>query len=169
MIEMMFGVHFIKGGMYGMAQGLAQLNKDLGVNIELNAEIEQIIIDPKFKRADAIKVNGDIRKFDKILCTADFPSVAESLMPDFAPIKKYPPHKIADLDYSCSAFLMYIGIDIDVTDQVRLHNVIFQMTLEAILKKYLRDVYHTILLFMCMYQRSLINHLRQKAKLVFMC
>ncbi|HDK7569225.1 TPA: FAD-dependent oxidoreductase [Staphylococcus aureus] len=57
MIEMMFGVHFIKGGMYGMAQGLAQLNKDL--------------------------------------------------------------------DYSCSAFLMYIGIDIDVTDQVRLHNVIF--------------------------------------------
>ncbi len=125
MIEMMFGVHFIKGGMYGMAQGLAQLNKDLGVNIELNAEIEQIIIDPKFKRADAIKVNGDIRKFDKILCTADFPSVAESLMPDFAPIKKYPPHKIADLDYSCSAFLMYIGIDIDVTDQVRLHNVIF--------------------------------------------
>ena len=63
---------------------------------------------------------------------------------------------------------MYIGIDIDVTDQVRLHNVIFQMTLEAILKKYLRDVYHMILLFMCMYQRSLINHLRQKAKLVFM-
>ncbi|MFH7202893.1 phytoene desaturase family protein [Staphylococcus aureus] len=125
MIEMMFGVHFIKGGMYGMAQGLAQLNKDLGVNLELNAEIEQIIIDPKFKRADAIKVNGDIRKFDKILCTADFPSVAESLMPDFAPIKKYPPHKIADLDYSCSAFLMYIGIDIYVTDQVRLHNVIF--------------------------------------------
>ncbi len=48
MIEMMFGVHFIKGGMYGMAQGLAQLNKDLGVNIELNAEIEQIIIDPNF-------------------------------------------------------------------------------------------------------------------------
>ncbi|MGE7104710.1 DUF1462 family protein, partial [Staphylococcus aureus] len=34
---------------------------------------------------------------------------------DLQPIKKYPPHKIADLDYSCSAFLMYIGIDIDVT------------------------------------------------------
>ena len=45
-------------------------------------------------------------------------------MPDFAPIKSIH-HKIADLDYSCSAFLMYIGIDIDVTDQVRLHNVIF--------------------------------------------
>ncbi len=69
-------------------------------------------------------MSGDIRKFDKILCTADFPSVAESLMPDFAPIKR-DPHKIADLDYSCSAFLMYVGIDIDVTDQVRLHNVIF--------------------------------------------
>ena len=26
MIEMMFGIHFIKGGMYGMVKGLEQLN-----------------------------------------------------------------------------------------------------------------------------------------------
>ncbi|EHJ07876.1 phytoene desaturase family protein [Staphylococcus simiae] len=125
MIEMMFGVHFIKGGMYGMAKGLAKLNKDLAVDIELNANIEQIIIDPKFKQADGIKVNGDIKRFDKVLCTADFPYIAEHLMPENAPIKKYPPQKIERLDYSCSAFLMYIGIDIDITNDVLLHNVIF--------------------------------------------
>ncbi len=44
MIEMMFGVHFIKGGMYGMAQGLAQLNKDLGVNIELMLKLSKLLL-----------------------------------------------------------------------------------------------------------------------------
>ena len=32
MVEMMFGVHFIKG-MYGLTRGLVKLNKDLDVNI----------------------------------------------------------------------------------------------------------------------------------------
>lgn len=125
MIEMMFGVHFIKGGMYGMAQGLVKLNKDLGVDIQLNSHIEEIIIDPKYKTADGVKVNGLVKRFDKVLCTADFPYVAEKLMPSHAPIKKYKPNKIKQLDYSCSAFLMYIGIDKDVTDDVMLHNVVF--------------------------------------------
>ena len=125
MIEMMFGVHFIKGGMYGMTQGLADLNKDLGVDIHLNSTIDEIIIDPKYKRADGIKVNGLVHRFDKVLCTADFPSAAERLMPAHAPIKKYKPHKIEQLDYSCSAFLMYVGIDKDVTNEMMLHNVIF--------------------------------------------
>ncbi|ATH61769.1 4,4'-diapophytoene desaturase [Staphylococcus pasteuri] len=125
MIEMMFGVHFIKGGMYGMVKGLQKLNEDLGVDIQCNADIEEIIIDPKYKTADGVKVNGLVQRFDKVLCTADFPYAAQELMPKHAPIKKYPPQKIDKLDYSCSAFLMYIGIDKDITEDVLLHNVIF--------------------------------------------
>ena len=93
MIEMMFGVHFIKGGMYGMAQGLTRLNQDLGVDIRLNAQIDEIIIDPKYKRADGIRVNGLVERFDKVLCTADFPYAAQHLMPEHSPVKKYPPQK----------------------------------------------------------------------------
>ena len=60
--------------MYGLAQGLLQLGQDHGVKVELNADVQEIIIDPKFKRADGLRVNGDIRRFDKVLlCTADFP------------------------------------------------------------------------------------------------
>lgn len=125
MVEMMFGVHFIKGGMYGLTRGLVKLNKDLDVNIQLNSNIEEIIIDPKYKRADGVRVNGLVQRFDKVLCTADFPYAAEKLMPSHSPVKKYKPSKIEKLDYSCSAFLMYIGIDKDVTSEMLLHNVIF--------------------------------------------
>ena len=37
-----------------MTQGLVQLNKDLGVEIQLNAQIDEIIIDPKYKQADGV-------------------------------------------------------------------------------------------------------------------
>ena len=61
--------------------GLVQLNKDLGVEIQLNAQIDEIIIDPKYKQADGVRVNGLVQRFDKVLCTADFPYAAEKLMP----------------------------------------------------------------------------------------
>ena len=125
MIEMMHGVYYIKGGMYSFAKGLHRLTQDLGVSIELNSDVQEIIIDPKFKRADGLRVNGDIRRFDKVLCTADFPYAAQHLMPSHSPLKKYTPAKIDKMDYSCSAFLIYAGINRDLKDKVHLHNVIF--------------------------------------------
>ena len=73
--------------MYGLAQGLLQLGQDHGVKVELNTDVQEIIIDPKFKRADGLRVNGDIRRFDKVLCTADFPYVAQNLMPVHSPLR----------------------------------------------------------------------------------
>ena len=125
MIEMVHGVHYIKGGMYGLAQGLLQLGQDHGVKVELNADVQEIIIDPKFKRANGLRVNGDIRRFDKVLCTADFPYVAQNLMPVHSPLKNYSPEKVDNMDYSCSAFLIYAGINRQLRDKLHVHNVVF--------------------------------------------
>lgn len=125
MIEMMHGVYYIKGGMYSFAKGLHRLTQDLGVNVQLNSDVQEIIIDPKFKRADGLRVNGDIHRFDKVLCTADFPYAAQHLMPSHSPLKKYTPVKVDKLDYSCSAFLIYAGINRNLKDKVHLHNVVF--------------------------------------------
>src|SRR5699024_11773548 len=38
---------------------------------------------------------------------------------------KYTTQKIDGLYYSCSAFLMYIGVDKDLSEEILLHNVIF--------------------------------------------
>ena len=86
MVEMMF-VFTLLRGMYGLTRGLVKLNKDLDVNIQLNSNIEEIIIDPKYKRADGIRVNDLVQRFDKVLCTADFPYAAEKLMPSHSPVK----------------------------------------------------------------------------------
>ena len=55
MIELMFGVHFIKGGMYSFVRALQTLNEELGTQIYTNANVEEIIIDSRFKRAEGLK------------------------------------------------------------------------------------------------------------------
>ena len=57
------------------------------MDIQCNANIEEIIIDPKYKQADGVRVNGLVKRFDKVLCTADFPYAAQQLMPQHAPVK----------------------------------------------------------------------------------
>ncbi|WP_204201139.1 phytoene desaturase family protein [Mammaliicoccus sciuri] len=125
MIELMFGVHFIKGGMYSFVRALQTLNEELGTQIYTNTNVEEIIIDSKYKRAEGLKVNGRIEKYDKIICTADFPYATSSLIKNEHHPKKYTTQKIDNMDYSCSAFLMYIGVDKDLSKDILLHNVIF--------------------------------------------
>lgn len=125
MIELMFGVHFIKGGMYRFVKALQTLNEELSTRIHTEASVEEIIIDTRFKRAEGLKVNGEIKKYDKILCTADFPYAATNLIKEKHQPKKYTTQKIDSMDYSCSAFLMYIGVDKDLSEEILLHNVIF--------------------------------------------
>lgn len=125
MIELMFGVHFIKGGMYSFVNALQTLNEELGTQIYTDASVEEIIIDTRFKRAEGLKINGRIEKYDKILCTADFPYAVSSLIKDEQQPKKYTTQKVDDMDYSCSAFLMYVGVDKDLSGEILLHNVIF--------------------------------------------
>ena len=125
MIELMFGVHFIKGGMYSFVNALEQLNRELGTQIYTNSSVDEIIIDQRFKCAEGLKINGKIEKYDKILCTADFPYAKSELIKKENQPKKYTTEKINNMEYSCSAFLMYLGLDKDLTDELLIHNIDF--------------------------------------------
>ena len=125
MIELMFGVHFIKGGMYSFVNALEQLNRELGTQIYTNSSVDEIIIDQRLKRAEGLKINGKIEKYDKILCTADFPYAKSELIKKENQPKKYTTEKINNMEYSCSAFLMYLGLDKDLTDELLIHNIVF--------------------------------------------
>ncbi|ASE35495.1 phytoene desaturase family protein [Mammaliicoccus sciuri] len=135
MIELMFGVHFIKGGMYRFAEALQTLNEELGTHIYTGTNVEEIIIDPRYKRAEGLKVEGRIERYDKVLCTADFPYAASSLIKKSFQSKKYTTENINNMDYSCSAFLMYIGVDLDLSEEILLHNVIFSQDFDENIKE----------------------------------
>ena len=54
MIELFYGVYFIKGGMYTLATSLARLFEELGGVIRCDSPIEELIIENKRANRDSV-------------------------------------------------------------------------------------------------------------------
>lgn len=122
MIEMVYGVWFIKGGMYSMTEGMVRLFEELGGKINYNAPVDEIIIDNKI--AKGIKAAGKELLYDAVVCNADFPYAMKNLIKEDKNKGKYTDKKIDKMKYSCSCFLMYLGIDKKL-DDLNVHNIVF--------------------------------------------
>lgn len=127
MIELLYGIHFMKGGMYTLAQGLERLFKELGGEIYCDTEVQEIIIENK--EAVGIKVNDERIVADAIVCGADFPYAMKHLLPNEKDRGKYTDQKIDQMEYSCSCFLLYLGLD-KKYDVEALHSIHFAKDFE---------------------------------------
>lgn len=122
MIELFYGVYFIKGGMYTLATSLERLFKELGGKIFYNTPVDEILIENKV--AKGIRLGGKKVLADAIVCGADFPYAMQELIPDESKRGKYTNQKIANFDYSCSCFLLYLGLDKKYPEE-HLHSIYF--------------------------------------------
>ncbi|MHC5374248.1 phytoene desaturase family protein [Enterococcus sp. LJL120] len=109
MIELFYGVYFIKGGMYGFAKGMEKLFLELGGQLHLNTEVEEILIEDGLTRG--IRVAGEEIYSSSVVVGADFPYAMTQLIPDETKRGKYTNRKIDQMEYSCSCFLLYLGVD----------------------------------------------------------
>ena len=122
MIELFYGVYFIEGGMYTLATSLARLFEELGGKIVYETSVDEILIDNKI--AKGIRIGKDQVMADAIVCGADFPYAMKELIPDERKRGKYTNKKIAKFEYSCSCFLMYLGLDKKYPEE-HLHSIYF--------------------------------------------
>ena len=109
MIELLYGIWYIKGGMYSMAKAMEKRFIELGGKIHLNQEIEEIVIDQGI--AKGIMVNQHIVSSDIVLTNADFPWAIKNLIKEKKNKGIYTDQKIDKMEYSSSAFIMYLGLD----------------------------------------------------------
>ncbi|EOS7831091.1 phytoene desaturase [Enterococcus hirae] len=122
MIELFYGVYFIEGGMYTLATSLARLFEELGGKIVYETSVDEILIDNKI--AKGIRIGIEQVMADAIVCGADFPYAMKELIPDERKRGKYTNKKIAKFEYSCSCFLMYLGLDKKYPEE-HLHSIYF--------------------------------------------
>ncbi|EMF0436831.1 phytoene desaturase family protein [Enterococcus hirae] len=122
MIELFYGVYFIEGGMYTLATSLARLFEELGGKIVYETSVDEILIDNKI--AKGIRIGKEQVMADAIVCGADFPYAMKELIPDERKRGKYTNKKIAKFEYSCSCFLMYLGLDKKYPEE-QLHSIYF--------------------------------------------
>ena len=113
-ISHIYGLWYIKGGFYSYIEALSKLILELGGKIYVNTEVEEILI--KKNIAIGVRTNKGNYKSDIIVCNADYPYVIKKL------IKKKNYKKIEKQDYSCSVFIIYLGLNKEYKD-LQVHNI----------------------------------------------
>lgn len=101
-----YGLWYIKGGFYQYIKALEKLIYDLGGKIITNTEVEEIIVYKN--KVEGLRTNKGIFKSDIYVCNADFPYALDKLINNKK--KKYK-NKIKKKEYSCSVFIIYLGLN----------------------------------------------------------
>jgi len=110
-LEQKFGVWFAMGGTGALVKGFGDLFLDIGGEVYLDAEVEEILIDEQTRRAKGVKIkSGEILEADAVVANSDVAQTYLSLVPkQFR--KKYTDAKVKSMTYSMSLFVIYFGTD----------------------------------------------------------
>jgi phytoene desaturase len=121
-IEFAEGGWYLKGGMYQLARALLQLADELGVEIELNAEVTDVCVDRGVARGVRLAGGREIAA-DRVVVNVD---ALHGLRHLVAPEQRRRWHnrRIERMEPSCSGFVLLLGIDRDFPD-LQHHNIFF--------------------------------------------
>lgn len=108
MIELLYGVWYIKGGMYQMAKAMERRFIELGGTMHLNQNVERVAIEHGV--AKGVIVKGNTVDADIVLTNADFPWAVKNLIQEKKAKGKYQDKKIDSMKYASSAFILYFGM-----------------------------------------------------------
>jgi phytoene desaturase len=102
------GLWFPEGGMYTLIEAMEGLASELGVKFHLNNPVEEVVVAKG--RARGVRVNGDEVGADAVLVGADLPYAYRELLEGSAD-RDFGLRKREKLEYTASAFMLYLGID----------------------------------------------------------
>lgn len=111
-LEYEHGVFHPIGGCGAVTQTMARLCEDMGVEIRLDEPVEEILVDQQGRsnRAVGVRTSKEVLRADAVVINADFAEAARRLIPARYR-RKWTNKKIANKEYSCSTFMMYLGIE----------------------------------------------------------
>tara|TARA_Y100000766_G_scaffold151078_1_gene129830 strand:+ start:176 stop:1735 length:1560 start_codon:yes stop_codon:yes gene_type:complete len=107
-LEYEHGVFHVEGGLGTITQKMASIARELGVKIILNETVNEFVFEGK-KVIGARTDNGTYTA-DKFVMNADFATGMKGLIPDKLR-KKWSNKKLDQKSYSCSTYMLYLGID----------------------------------------------------------
>ncbi len=87
---------------------MARIVTELGGEIRLDEPVEEILFDRK--RAVGVRTRAGCYKADAVIVNADFAHAMTRLVPNHLR-RRWTDRKIARKRYSCSTFMMYLGIE----------------------------------------------------------
>ena len=119
-ISHLYGLWYIEGGLYKYVEALEKLFIQLGGKIITNCEVEKILIENN--EVKGVKANDKVLSCDLTICNADYPYVINNLVEDEFLDNRYTKKTLNNIDYSCSVFILYLGLD-KIYHDLNVHNI----------------------------------------------
>ncbi len=107
-LEYEHGVFHPIGGCGAVTKAMARVAEDLGVKISLDEPVDSMIFEGR--KATGVKTPSRTLKADAVVVNADFAEAMRRMVPDQLR-RKWTDKRIASKRFSCSTFMMYLGID----------------------------------------------------------
>lgn len=116
------GVYHVKGGLNRLSHALADVTTGNGGKINLSTGIKELIIENSVAKGVVLE-DGSKVYADYVVINADFAHSMKNLVP-VGNRKKYTDSKLERMKYSCSTFMLYLGLDRKY-ENVSHHNIFF--------------------------------------------
>jgi phytoene desaturase len=103
------GVYHVMGGLHQLAEGMARATRDLGGRIHTDCGVRRLLV--RDGKAVGVQLDsGEDVLADYVVLNADFAHAMGELI-DKSHRRKYTDKKLAGMKYSCSTFMLYLGVD----------------------------------------------------------
>ncbi|MFK8115550.1 MAG: phytoene desaturase family protein [Rubripirellula sp.] len=107
-LEYEYGVWHPTGGCSAVSEKMAELATEMGVKICLNEPVEKLILSGR--RVTGVQTPKRVYESDGLVINSDFARTMTKLVPDHLR-RRWNDHKISRTKFSCSTFMMYLGIE----------------------------------------------------------
>ncbi|MBN1042020.1 phytoene desaturase [Clostridium botulinum] len=101
------GLYHMQGGIYSYIKALERLILNQGGIINTNCEVRKILFEDK--KAIGVMVNNQKLNADAVICSSDYSYTINNLIQDEDIKDLVKP--VEQLKYSCSTFILYLGLD----------------------------------------------------------
>jgi len=108
-VEHAFGIYHVMGGLSEISEAMTKVCRELGVNLRLGSPVKQLMLEGRRVRGVEL-ANGERIHADETVLNADFGYAMKHLVPPGV-LKKYSPEKVDRREYSCSTFMLYLGLN----------------------------------------------------------
>ena len=103
------GVYHVQGGLCQISHAMARAAREFGAEIQTSQPVRRVLTSGR--RAIGVELaSGEKIECDDVVINADFGHAMSSLF-DSSQLTRYKPEKLPSKSWSCSTFMMYLGLD----------------------------------------------------------